>query len=478
MSGQPISNSPRIAYLDCQAGICGSMLLGALLDAGLNEQELVKGLHGLRISAPRAAAPGSAGNPLQNAFRPPYRPDFRLERESVLEYGIGATRVRVLTHDKHPHRGLGEIEKIIGQSELPEPVRAQSIAVFRRLAEAEAKIHRVDIQSIHFHEVGAIDAIVDVVGSVLGLHLLGIDRICASPVNVGGGFVRCEHGLMPVPAPATAELLKAIPSHSPEIKTKDGAKQTIQKELTTPTGAALLAGLVTPGDFGGQPLMLTEAIGYGAGEHRLPIPNLLRILVGRPEYAQSADAPFAQNGAASGQFTRGAEADGGFARDEVLSLECSLDDANPEWIGDLFDQLYGAGALEVYLTPVQKKKNRPATLCTVLCEPARETQLLEILFRESTTLGVRRQLIERRKLERELRTVQTEFGPVQIKLGLHAGRVYNVAPEFESCRELARKHDTPLKSVYAAAQNAAERLQYDANFRAGAARADSQENDA
>ncbi|MEQ9363704.1 MAG: nickel pincer cofactor biosynthesis protein LarC [Leptospirales bacterium] len=430
----PESSQKRIiAYLDCPAGICGSMLLGALLDAGLDEQQLLKGLHGLRISTP-------------GSFRPPYRPDFRLESETVLEHGVGATRVRVRTHEHHPHRNLHDIEKIVRQSDLPPIVQTRSIAVFRRLAEAEAKIHRVTIETIHFHEVGAIDAIVDIVGSVLGLYLLGVDRVFASPVNTGSGFVRCAHGLMPVPAPATAELLKSIPSYSPEIPNPDGTKQRIEKELTTPTGAALLADLCEAGDFGGQPPMRVDAIGYGAGEHRLIIPNLMRILIGRPAAMNTPGAAF------------GATPDSEFLTDEVLSLECTLDDANPEWIGYLFERLYQAGALEVYLTPVQTKKNRPATVCTTLCEFPREEELLEILFRESTTLGVRRRRVNRRKLERELREVETEFGLVMIKLGVARGRIYNVAPEFDSCRLLAEQTGLPIKTIYAAAQNAAAKF--------------------
>ncbi|MCR9142182.1 MAG: nickel pincer cofactor biosynthesis protein LarC [bacterium] len=428
----PTNSQPRrIAYLDCPAGICGSMLLGALLDAGVDEAELLKGLHGLRISE-------------QGSFRPAYRPDFRLERETVLEHGIGATRIRVQTHEDHPHRNLRDIEKIINQSELPPVVQSQSIAVFRRLAEAEAKIHRVTLDTIHFHEVGAIDAIIDIVGCVLGLHLLGVERIYASPVNTGAGFVRCAHGLMPVPAPATAELLKSYPTYSPEIPDSEGVKQRIEKELTTPTGAALLSGLSDPEDFGGQPAMTVETIGYGAGEHRLPIPNLLRISIGRP--------------AAAKQIESLASTADSFASDRVLSLECTLDDANPEWIGYLFESLYAAGAFEVYLSPVHTKKNRPATVCSLLCALDRENEILEILFRESTTLGVRRRVVERRKLERELRQVETEFGTVTIKLGVHQGRIYNVAPEYESCRLLAQQTQKPLKDIYSAAARAAKSI--------------------
>lgn len=441
------TNPQKIAYLDCPAGICGSMLLGALLDAGLDQTELLVGLHGLRISAP-------------TPFRPPYRPNFRLERETILEHGVGATRIRVHTHEDHPHRNLRSIEKIIQQSELPAVVQARSIDIFRKLAEAEAKIHRVTIDTIHFHEVGAIDAIIDIVGSVLGLFLLGIDQIHASPINTGSGFVRCAHGLMPVPAPATAELLKSIPTYSPEILSEDGTvRQRIEKELTTPTGAAILAGLVDAGDYGGQPHMMVDAIGYGAGEHQLPIPNLLRILIGRPATVYSRGLTPASHRTETPTETVELSADAeDFAIDQVLSLECNLDDANPEWIGYLFERLYDAGALEVYLTPIQMKKNRPAVLCTILCEVEQEHALLNIVFRESTTLGIRRQLIERRKLNRELRTVTTEYGPVTIKLGLHAGRIYNVAPEFESCRALAKQADVPVKLVYIAAQSAATKL--------------------
>ena len=449
-------DAKSIAYLDCPAGVCGSMLLGALLDAGLDQRQLQAGLESLRISAPRtfAAADDSGKNPAwQAAFRAPYRPDFRLECTPVLQHGIGATRVRVLTHDDHPERNLHDIKKIISHSDLPALVQDRALLIFRKLAEAEAKIHRTSIDAIHFHEVGAIDAIIDIVGSVLGLYLLGVEQIFASPVNTGSGFVRCAHGLMPVPAPATAELLKGVPTYSPGFETRDdngtGVTRTarIEKELTTPTGAAILAGLAE--GFGGQPPMIVTSIGYGAGEHQLPIPNVLRILIGHPVAShKSAQVAITTNTATNTADSNQATP---FERDQILSLECTLDDANPEWIGHLFDRLYADGALEVFLTPVQTKKNRPAVVCTILCELAREHQILERLFRESTTLGVRRQIIERRKLQRELRTVETEYGPVTVKFGTHAGQVYNIAPEFESGRAIAERTGRPIKTIYAAA---------------------------
>lgn len=466
-------NTDRVLYLDCRAGVCGSMLLGALLDAGVDREQLEAGLRGLRIAPPRAiaalsqaraafprslqrpaAAPRGAKPGDSTKFTP--AAPFTLQVDRVTEHGITATRLRVRMEPDQPHRGLSSIENILEKSDLPANVREQARRVFRRLGAAEAQIHGVDIEEIHFHEVGAIDAIVDIVGVCLGLHLLGITRIVTSPINTGSGFVDCAHGRMPVPAPATAALLRGLPTYAGTVPdanqggVQNAVEIPIARELTTPTGAAIVATLAE--SAGPQPLMSVQTIGYGAGEHKLPVPNLLRILIGAPVAASTGAPTPSSLPKASASATPIEQPP--WPQDTVIELQFTLDDASPEWTGYLFEQIYAAGALEAYLSPVQMKKNRPAGLLTVLCAPEREAAVTALIFRESTTLGMRRRESQRWVLERRTVSVETEYGPVDLKIGEHADTVYNVAPEYESCRATARQAGVPLKTVYAAALRA------------------------
>jgi pyridinium-3,5-bisthiocarboxylic acid mononucleotide nickel chelatase len=385
----------KIAYFDCFSGISGDMTLGALVDAGAPLEALRQGLARLPVGG------------------------WKLTADKVRKAGVAATFVRVeITAQQHHHRHLRDILKMIESAELPPRAAERATNIFRRLGEAEARIHGVPIEKVHFHEVGAVDAIVDIAGAALALELLGIERVYGSPVNVGGGTVGTEHGTLPVPAPASVELLRGAPTYS----------SGIEKELTTPTGAAILSTLAA--GIGAQPAMKVAAVGYGAGSWDLPgQPNVLRVMVGE---AAAADAG---------------------AGDETLSvLETNLDDMTPEVAGWVMEQALAAGALDVFSSPVQMKKNRPGLLLTVLCEPAAAERLTALLFRETTTLGVRSHTVRRRALDRTQETVQTPWGAVAVKVARLDGAVVNAAPEYEDCARVARERGVPLKQVMAEAQ--------------------------
>lgn len=382
----------RTAYFDCFSGISGDMTLGALIDAGLNFDKVGALLATLNV------------------------PGYDLSTEKVTKHGIAGTKFHV--HVRHPgphHRRLQDIAALIHGSALEPSVQARALAVFTRLAEAEATIHQTTVDQVHFHEVGAIDSIVDIVGAVTGLHLLGIQRVLASPVNVGAGFVRAAHGVLPVPAPATAELLKGIPTYA---RGNDG-------ELTTPTGAALLATLAE--SFGPLPHMCVEHIGYGAGTKDLSqAPNLLRVFIG--EDSSRGDA------------------------DMISVVEANLDDMNPEWFEYAQEQLFALGALDVFYTPIFMKKNRPATKLTALCDLGKVDPIVDTLFRDTSTFGVRTYEVRRQKLHRLSQTVETPYGPVAVKIGRWRGQIVQISPEYESCRQAARLCGVPLKDVYQAAE--------------------------
>ena len=380
----------KILYFDCFAGASGDMVLGALLDAGLPMAELEAALGSLMI------------------------PGYRLAADRVLRAGVSATKFRLIepeghghshphgghSHPHHGHRSLAEIVALIEKSALDAEARARAIALFRRLAEAEAAIHQMAVEQVHLHEVGALDSIVDIVGAVFGLQWFGADRIASSPLNVGGGMVRSAHGVFPVPAPATLRLLEGVPVYS----------SGVQMETVTPTGALLVAGHAS--EFGPLPAMRTEQVGYGAGDRDLTeTPNVLRLIVGRD------DAPV------------GAQ--------RVVVLECEIDDMNPQIYGVLLEKLYAAGALEVFYTAVQMKKNRPGTLLTVVAPPAAREALTGIVFRETTTIGLRYQELQRACLDREIVVVETAVGPVRFKIARRGGEVLNASPEFEDCARAA-----------------------------------------
>jgi pyridinium-3,5-bisthiocarboxylic acid mononucleotide nickel chelatase len=389
----------RIAYLDCASGISGDMLLAALVDAGAGLDEIGAAIATLGL------------------------PDCRLSAEEVRRQGFRGLQIRVICPEEKTHRHLHHISVMIDGSCLSVQAKEKTKMVFCRLAEAEAKVHGTSVEKVHFHEVGAADSIADIVGAVVGLEMLGVERLTASPVPVGSGKIKIAHGECSVPAPATAELLRGIPI----------AESNVVGELTTPTGAAILATLAER--FGPPPAMTVDTIGYGAGSHDWPTqPNILRLMLG-----ETADA---------------SETSGGPLVDQVCELETTLDDASGESVGYCIERLWRAGALEVYTTAIGMKKNRPGVLLTVLCEPNDEGKMTEILFRETTTLGIRRTMVARRVLRREPHTVETPWGPIAGKIGWLAEGVARFAPEYESCRDAAEKHARPLREIYEAAQKA------------------------
>jgi len=385
----------KIAYFDSFAGASGDMILAALIDAGLDAQELREALDGLHL------------------------PDYELRVNRVHKGVIEATDVQVVVNDQRTERRMPEIEALITGSELSLEIKETSMGILRRLVSVEAKVHGSEPQNVHLHELGGTDAIVDVVGAVLGLHLLGIEGVYASRLRLGHGFVSCAHGLLPVPAPATLELLKGVPVIQADV----------EEELVTPTGAAILTGLVK--EFGPLPAMIVDSIGYGAGKRELPFPNLLRVLVGTKTPRDTA------------------------SREMIILLETNLDDMNPEFYDHIVEALFAAGALDVYLQLIQAKKNRPGVVLSVLCHPQAVQDLSSIIFSETTTLGIRQQTMERLCLRRETVKVETPLGQVRIKVAKLGDKMINLSPEYEDCRHLALENKKPLKEVYAAAQAAA-----------------------
>jgi uncharacterized protein (TIGR00299 family) protein len=398
----------RLIYFDCFSGASGDMILGALIDAGLPVEALREALGSL--------VPGEA--------------ELRVER--VLRAGIAATKFTLVEggdgadpaqpgghhpHHGHAHRSLRDIEALIGRSRLSPAGKARAISLFGRLGAVEAAIHRMPLDRVHLHEVGALDSIVDIVGGVFALEWFGADEVVASPLNVGSGSVKTAHGVLPVPAPATAALLEGVPVYSegPAV------------ELLTPTGALLLTGHASR--FGPLPAMTIERAGYGAGDRDFKDrPNVLRVLVGETAARQPDET--------------------------VLVLECEIDDMSPQFYGPLVDRLLGEGALDVYYTAVQMKRNRPGTLVTVLAPPASRAALTSVLMRETTTLGVRYHEVRREVLDREIVEVDTEFGRVRIKVARRGGEVLNVMPEFEDCVRLATARGVGVKQVHLAALRA------------------------
>jgi pyridinium-3,5-bisthiocarboxylic acid mononucleotide nickel chelatase len=453
----------KTLYFDCFSGASGDMVIGALLDLGLPVDALREALGSLAVDYGGVAA------------------------ERVLRAGVAATKFRVLdqgatghshhhhheahghdhphgqghvdhdhhhqnqhdghhdhhghsrahdhghahdhadhhhghghtghAHPGHAHHSLKEIAGFINRSALSPDGRARALALFERLAEAEAAIHAMPVERVHLHEVGAIDSIIDIVGAVFGMEWLGATDIVASPLNVGSGTVRCAHGVFPVPAPATARLLQGVPVYA----------GSVARELTTPTGALLVTGYAA--SYGPLPQMTVSSIGYGAGDHDFADhPNVLRLLVGE----RSGDTPI----------------------ERIVTIECEIDDMNPQIFGPLMDTLLAAGALDVYYAPVQMKKNRPGVLVTVLAPPARREALCGILFTETTTLGVRYAEMSRERLARETQTVETPVGPIRFKVARRNAAVVNASPEFDDCARVAAERGLPIKTVQALATKA------------------------
>ncbi len=396
----------RIAYFDCFSGVSGDMVLGALVDAGCDLARIEGELRKLGV------------------------PGWKISAEKVKRGALAATQVRVATTERHHHRGLSRILEIITAANLAPRVAQRATAIFTKLGEAEARVHNVPLEKVHFHEVGAVDAIVDIVGACVGSDLLGLEDFACSALNVGGGRVETAHGNLPVPAPATADLLRGAPTYS----------NGIERELVTPTGAAIVSTVAT--QFGAMPPMVTSAVGYGAGGSDLKEqPNVLRLFVG--ESAGERDA-----------------SRWGHAEECVAIIEANIDDMNPQIYGYFAERALAAGALDVFATPVQMKKGRPGQLLTVLCEPLAADRLVELIFRETTTIGVRMHNAHRRTLERESVPVETRYGTIRMKVSRSAATngsrqgsdaILNAAPEYEDCQRAALEKNVPLKQVLAEA---------------------------
>lgn len=383
-----------LAYFDCFSGASGDMLLGSLLDAGLSLAELEADLARLAVGG------------------------YRLAVERVTRRGLTGTHLRVLVETgERPARTMPAIERIIGASDLPERVKAQSLSVFGRIARAEAAVHGTTVDKVHFHEIGAVDSLVDIVGFACALERLGVEQVHSSPLTLGGGTVQTEHGRLPAPAPATLALLAEVGA-----PTLPGPAQT---ELVTPTGAALLT------EFAAfeRPSMAIGAVGYGFGTKEFEWPNAVRVWLGEP----LAVSPTA-------------------TRDQVVELACNLDDASGELLGYVMDRLLAAGALDVWFTPIQMKKNRPATLLSVLARPEDAGNLTALILRETPTLGVRQRTMDRTKAAREVRPVETPWGPVRVKFKSLGGEAVAASPEYDDCARLAIEAGVPLAQVMDAAR--------------------------
>lgn len=407
----------RIGYLECFAGISGDMLLGALIDAGVSRALLEETANALSI-----------GSIIR--FSSVNRSGITATKVDVLDAASGEMAEQKHTHDHHHHdhthdhhehnhvhgRSWKQIRELIEHAPLPSDASALALRAFELLAHAEAKIHGVPVETVHFHEVGAVDTITDIVCGAAGLCSLGVEKWFASAVNVGSGFVECAHGTFPVPAPATAELLKGIPTYSAGI----------QKELTTPTGAALLNALEC--GFTDIPVLTTEVIGYGAGTRNpKDFPNVLRLSIGEAAGAKKA------------------------VGERVTVLECAVDDATPQLVAHAMEHILEEGALDVMCTPVVMKKGRMGSLLTVLCRPERREAFENLLLRETTTLGIRVREEERVILQRRFVEVETVYGSIRVKIGSREGEDLNCMPEYEDCARAARQHNVPLKQVMQAA---------------------------
>jgi pyridinium-3,5-bisthiocarboxylic acid mononucleotide nickel chelatase len=422
----------KIAYFDCFSGASGDMVLGALLDAGLPAPALRHALGSLAIdyggiAAERVLRAGISATKFKAGARAA-EPQTVSQDEHVHAHRPTHAHDHVHGHanqdhggepkpHQHHHHSLTDIARYIERSALSREGKDRAIRLFHRLAEAEATIHQMPLERVHLHEVGDIDSIIDIVGAVYGMEWLGVDDIVASPLDVGSGMVKCAHGTFPVPAPATALLLRGVPVYAGAVKA----------ELVTPTGALLITEYARR--FGPLPEMRIDVIGYGAGDRDFPgHPNVLRLIVG--------------------------EATSAAAVERIIVLECEIDDMNPQLFGPLMDALYAAGALEVFYAPVQMKKNRPGTLVTVIAAPDRREAIAGRLFAETTTIGVRYQEMLRERLERTIRAIDTPVGPIRFKVATRDGRVLNAAPEFEDCATAAAERGLSIKDVQAIATKA------------------------
>lgn len=385
-----------IAYFDCFSGISGDMILGALVDLGLDVEDLASTLSSLDLE------------------------EFRLETREVSSYGLRATKVDVIVPDSVLVRTFNNIRDLIENSALPQRVKATSMEIFMRLASAESVVHGKPIDQVHFHEVGAVDSIVDIVGSAYGVHALGITEVFSSPLPMGHGMIKTAHGALPVPAPAVLEILQDTPTYGRGIPT----------EIVTPTGAAVIKTLAT--SFGVAPLMRIDRVGCGAGTKDIGVPNLLRVVTGVPsEYPAESE-------------------------ELAYLVSTNIDDMNPEFYDYVIERLLGAGAHDVWLTPIQMKKTRPGTVITVLCAPGDATALKRILLEETSTFGLRTSTVMKKAIEREIVEVETPWGKVAVKVGREGNRVTNISPEFADCARIAGEQGVPIKEVFRKAQSLAQ----------------------
>jgi len=390
----------KIAYFECLSGISGDMVVGALLDAGLKLEELERELKKLNLSG------------------------YHLKAKKVSKNGIKATQFKVEIEEGVVERRFKDIVNLLEKSTLVKSIKEQVGQIFFQLAQAESILHQKDIEEIHFHEVGGLDSIIDITSAVIGIKKLGIEEIYSSALPLGKGFTECAHGIIPIPAPATLELLKNIPTY-------DGK---MESEMVTPTGAAIISTLAK--SFGERPLMSIGAIGYGAGEREFLIPNLLRINIGEKlEKEKNINHLYLQ--------------------DRVVLIETNLDDMNPEFYDYIMERLFSVKALEVFLTPLQMKKNRPGYQLNILCNEEDLQRALEVIFTETSTLGVRIGEVKRIKLERKVYNIETKFGKIRVKVGQIEKEVKNVAPEYEDCKKIAKECQIPLKMVYEEAKRMA-----------------------
>lgn len=383
----------KIAYFDCFSGISGDMFTGALLDAGLNFRALKDELEKLNL------------------------PGYSVSRRKVTRGGISGTKFSVNVKDYKTPRNPDDILKIIKRSGLSEEIKEKSSEIFSSLARAEGKVHGVSPDKVHFHEVGAVDSIVDVVSALAGLKLTGIEKVFSSAVNTGSGFVNSSHGKLPVPAPAAVELLKGASVYS----------SGVPAELATPTGAALITSSAS--GFGEMPAMKVLETGYGAGSRDLSVPNLLRVMIG--------------------------ESEGERGDESVILVETNIDDMNPEFYGHVFELLFQSGALDVFMTPVFMKKQRPATKLSVLCAEEKLPAVKSVIFRETTANGLRYSKFFRETLERKTQKIKTGYGRIGVKLSFSGKEILSASPEYDDCVLAAKKHGAPLKDVYESAKKGA-----------------------
>ena len=379
----------KILYFDCFSGVSGNMILGAMVDAGIDIKALKKELKKLDLHS------------------------YSLKVSKVKRKGIKGTKVDVIVDKKKHlhHTHYKDIKRLIERSKLSKKIKEDSLAIFKNIAEAEAKIHRTSVDNVHFHEVGAVDSIVDVVGTSICISLLNSDITLSSPINTGKGMVKTEHGLLPVPAPATTEMLKGFPSYSSDI----------EFELATPTGVGIITAMAKASNT--IPVMKTNVIGYGAGSKDFSdSPNLLRIMIGEG-YSPSE-------------------------QDSITVIESNIDDMNPQFYDHIMNRIFDAGALDVFLTPIIMKKNRPAVKITLLSDNDNVNKLADILLKETTSFGLRMYKTERIKLEKEIKTVKTEYGSTKVKIGKKNGKIINIAPEYEDCKRIANERGISIREVY------------------------------